>query len=441
MELANYQSYQEYKKELDGELQKTAEGFVRIGYLLKVARDTDILQGSGYDNVVDFAKAEYGLDKTQVSRFISINSRFSIDGCSDRLLPEYQGYGYAKLTIMLQIPEEIAQELTPAYTKSEIQAVKEEIDEEKKVSDVEMFMESMNQPEKEMEMSLLKRTLKKLGEDNLDLWEALWNEKDKGYLEQEAMESVMAPAGDKNYSVRLDGIGRVMLTMKDQEDRITITNVRTLEKETYTKAEMRGTWSELLVNAENAAGAWKKIYKMDWPKGKVAPVQPEKKLEPKKESKVTKAKVPEKPKKPSTEPVQAAVVEEPQLEGQMSVEDYPGVVPEGGENHGTDNGMAAGNDQPREPDRSGDKTTDGGSEGNEEAAGGTLQCDHEGTGAPEGGGREADHENLVNQVWWKWMDLRENMPANKKFAKEKAKALYDMTVKLAAALEALINEG
>ena len=39
------------------------------------------------------------------------------------------------------------------------------------------------------------------------------------------------------------------------------------------------------------------------------------------------------------------------------------------------------------------------------------------------------------------MDLRENMPANKKFAKEKAKALYDMTIKLAAALEALINEG
>lgn len=66
-QVIEYRSYQEYKQELDTELKKTAEGFVRIGYLLKVARDTSILAESGYDNVVDFARAEYGIDKTQVS--------------------------------------------------------------------------------------------------------------------------------------------------------------------------------------------------------------------------------------------------------------------------------------------------------------------------------------------------------------------------------------
>ena len=39
-QVIEYRSYQEYKQELDTELKKTAEGFVRIGYLLKVARDT-----------------------------------------------------------------------------------------------------------------------------------------------------------------------------------------------------------------------------------------------------------------------------------------------------------------------------------------------------------------------------------------------------------------
>ena len=34
-----FNSYGEYKTQLDAELQKTAEGFVRIGYLLKVARE------------------------------------------------------------------------------------------------------------------------------------------------------------------------------------------------------------------------------------------------------------------------------------------------------------------------------------------------------------------------------------------------------------------
>lgn len=41
-------SYEEYKHEVDSELQRSAESFVRIGYLLKIARDTDILKGSPY---------------------------------------------------------------------------------------------------------------------------------------------------------------------------------------------------------------------------------------------------------------------------------------------------------------------------------------------------------------------------------------------------------
>lgn len=77
-EVIEYRNYAEYKQELDTELKKTAEGFVRIGYLLKVARDTRILAESGYQNVVEFAKAEYGIDKTQVSRFMNINDRIRL---------------------------------------------------------------------------------------------------------------------------------------------------------------------------------------------------------------------------------------------------------------------------------------------------------------------------------------------------------------------------
>ena len=141
-QIIEYQkTYQEYKAELDGELQRTAEGFVRIGYLLKVARDTNILKESGYTNVTEFAKAEYGIDKTQVSRFIHINDKFAENGYSDHLLPEYQGYGYAKLTLMMQLPDAINEGLTPGYSKAEIQAIKDELDEENKVSDIERMLE------------------------------------------------------------------------------------------------------------------------------------------------------------------------------------------------------------------------------------------------------------------------------------------------------------
>ena len=142
MEQIMYQkSYQEYKAELDGELQRTAEGFVRIGYLLKVARDTNVLAESGYKSVAEFAQAEYNLDKTQVSRFISINDKFSENGYSDHLLPSYQGYGYAKLTIMLQLPDAVNEALDPEMSKAEIQTIHEEYKKEMKKSDLEVMME------------------------------------------------------------------------------------------------------------------------------------------------------------------------------------------------------------------------------------------------------------------------------------------------------------
>ena len=411
-EIINYQSYEQYKRELDGELQKTAESFVRIGYLLKVARGTDVLKGSGYDNVVDFAKAEYGLDKTQVSRFISINTRFSIDGCSDRLLPEYQGYGYAKLTIMLQIPEEITQELTPEYTKAEIQAVKEELDEEKKVSDLEVFMEGMEHPQEDE--SLMKRTLKELGKCEPDLWEKLWNEarKEDG-LEKETMELIMAPSGDKNYSVRITGMGRVMLTMKDGEDKVTITNTRTLEKEVYDKAEMRGIWSEILIDAETAGEAYRKTYAEPWPKAEVAPVQQEKQAEPKKEGRVSKAKMPEKPRKPSTQPASKE------------------------EKNGEAAGMDEHDDEPGMPDSAGNETPDGGSEG---ISGVEVQNVHEDDGGKEGKGSGEDHEKLIKDISFAYVVLREAWPITEDYFEydDLVKELYDDAVKLAAALEKLM---
>ena len=38
LDLNGYKTYGEYKAALDGELQKSAESFVRIGFLLKVDR-------------------------------------------------------------------------------------------------------------------------------------------------------------------------------------------------------------------------------------------------------------------------------------------------------------------------------------------------------------------------------------------------------------------
>ncbi len=45
-DVITYTDYTAYKQDLRSELERAAEAFVRIGYMLKVARDTRILEGS-----------------------------------------------------------------------------------------------------------------------------------------------------------------------------------------------------------------------------------------------------------------------------------------------------------------------------------------------------------------------------------------------------------
>lgn len=238
-------TYEEYREELKGELTKAAESFVRIGYLLKVARDTDVLATSGYDSVTEFARAEFGIDKTQVSRFIHINDRFAENGYSDKLMDEYRGYGYAKLTIMLQLPEAINEELTPNYSKAEIQALKDEIDEENKVSDIERVLEAANPLEKGLEeLDEYKATLFKavlqLGEDDPELYIKISERKNENIAE--ILTETMAPSGEKTYSIRVRGIGRLLLMISDMSEYVKLVNSRTGEKMVFTWNDVAQAW-------------------------------------------------------------------------------------------------------------------------------------------------------------------------------------------------------
>lgn len=316
-------TYQEYKAELDTELSKTAEGFVRIGYLLKVARDTNVLADSPYQTVTEFAKSEYGIDKTMVSRFISINDRFSEGGYSDQLQDQFKGYGYAKLTLMLSLPDEINQELSPAYSKAEIQAIKDEVDAEKAISDLEVMMEP--RPVPAPVKGLLNMLIYQLGEDNPELYVQMTKIMDLGDMQEwiRKAKETMAPDAEKQYSIRISGTGRFLVSIRENEDTITVTALRTLDKHCYTYQEFQEAWEEILPptgtpdtnwSEQDLQNAWEDTYNREYPgKVKVAPVQqPEKskktesKPAPRKESRVQKATKPVPDKEPPAEEKQPA---------------------------------------------------------------------------------------------------------------------------------------
>lgn len=289
MEILNYKkteiqnSYVDFKASMDAVVERVEEGFVQIGYYLKIARDTHVLQESGYKSVTDFAAAEYGLDKSAVSRFIAINDRFAEDGYSDRLKDQYRGMGRAKLSVMLLIPEEITEELTPDYSKSDIQKIKDEVEEEKKVTDLEVMMEQQDF-DTELLDNNLKRAMYQLGHDIPELHRKIWNVWQQTKwpdLPREIMD-ILAPAGEGMHSVRVAGIGRLMITLHGTDQDIALINVRSGEKEKYSWDDMMEAIG-LLMEGDTPEESWAKTYGEN---SSVAPVQ----LDPK--SKVTKAAEP-----------------------------------------------------------------------------------------------------------------------------------------------------
>lgn len=363
-----YRNYRDYKAAVDEELKRSAESFVRIGYLLKVARDTDILVESGYKSVNDFAQAEYGLDKSQVSRFIRINDEFSDGGYSDHLQEKYQRFGYTKLSIMLMLPTVVNEELTEGFSKTDIMAVKEEVEEEQKISDLEVWMEEKDQWQQSC--GIFAKVLHQLGKDNSELYQELFHAvktASGGSLRDKIKRviDVLAPAGEALHSVRISGEGRKLLSIKGEDTDPTVTDIRSGEKESCSWEELVQDMESLCVDTD-AKESWKKLYGEEFP-------EEEKKEETvpdsRKQTKVFKAKEPRKNEKPvekskpevkpenpkdnrphgssiedekkqeqpsgddtvqhGTEEKAGSIADvEEQLPGQMSVENYPELLPE-----------------------------------------------------------------------------------------------------------------
>ena len=320
-----YSSYKEFKYALDTEMTRTAEGFVRIGYMLEYAAETNIINEGGYETVNDFAKAEYGIDATQVSRFVNIYRRFGVPG-EPRLQEKYTSHGVAKLGIMLTLPDAINEELSDAYSKSEITEVKRIVDEENKISDIEVLCEKKGELQQllpEGFKQLVMQFVKDYPEEYVKIYDA---------VTMDDVKEVMAPNGESVYKVRVPGVGQHLLFTKANE-KIVVTAVRTGEKEIYEWEQFFDALKEYFVLGTDAKDSWSNIFKEPYPEAvkeeSQTPAKPDshnvQQAKPKKESRV---KTP-KPKKEAPTPVEEPEKEmEEQLPGQMNVTDFPDYLPD-----------------------------------------------------------------------------------------------------------------
>lgn len=229
--LTEIKGFQAFQEAMDHEIKEASEGFVRIGYLLKVARDTEILRESGYKTVTEFASARYGLAADIVSRYMAINDRFSEDGYSDRLAERYQAYGMTKLAEMLTLSDEVIAAIPTTATRQEIREVKAEITEEMKRTDLEVILEEPKVEFATLAQEVMYQYFDKMPERYPKVFTAVYQPD-----AEEALLEALAPTGTGMAMVRVEGRGKLMLSVEEKE--ITITNVRTQMQTQYTPEEL-----------------------------------------------------------------------------------------------------------------------------------------------------------------------------------------------------------
>ncbi len=286
-ELVTYETYEQFKVALDTEILSAAESFVKIGYLLKQARDTTILHDSGYANLYEFAKAEYGIDKGTVSRYIAINDRFSIGGNAPALEDKYSGRGVAKLQEMLTMSDEVIDVIPEQTTKAEIQDIKRDIKAEEEKTDLEVLMEAKDDKAEGFNLdTMTKQSLfyhMKADKEAFTRVCEMFKECVHGKPEQDdkvLFENVIkafAPSGVATPRVRIAGVGTILMSIQGIDKDMQFVNVRSNEKESASWYEVT-TILWFWFGIEYVTGtSIPDIYKMTYGEEfeEVAPAQPE----------------------------------------------------------------------------------------------------------------------------------------------------------------------
>lgn len=335
-EVINKRTYAEFMQEVIENVKKTAvdakalaEDFIVTGHLLREAEETSILGESECKTMGEFAAKYYGITKDVASRYININKKYSVGGNSKQLDSKYSNFGYTKLAEMLTLPEVITEEISPEMTRDEIRAIKNEVAEEKNISDIEVMLEEKDHGV-EAEETLIRKVLYQICHEHPDIFKKLWVAVNEISTEVENLQAALAPSGIAMLSCRIPGTGRLMLSVKDIDENLQIINLRSNEKEEITWEELQHVAVTFLqTDAEDWKVAYWNTYNEELPEEKpeVAPAQP-------KSERVVKSVKPKKPEKskktPKEEPekVEPVAVQEEQLPGQMEVGDYPELMPE-----------------------------------------------------------------------------------------------------------------
>lgn len=112
--------YIQSKNEIKQELGGIVKSFVKIGWQLTRIDKSQAYKHDGYNTITEFARTEYGMNPSGVSRFMNVYERYSAPGDTPELQEQYRDFKFAQLVEMLQLPEEDRQIFHPEDKREDI---------------------------------------------------------------------------------------------------------------------------------------------------------------------------------------------------------------------------------------------------------------------------------------------------------------------------------
>lgn len=237
----------QWKEDIRRKLAETAENFVNIGYRLKQIRDSGMYDGAA--DIFEFAKREYGLGKSTVSRFIAINEKYSEGGDSLELKEEFRAFSSSKLAEMLTLPDAEIELITEKTTIREIRELKS-------FNKQEPEPEQQEEPE-EQGWTPLEKCLIDFFESRRDMLNEVMHCLEKTIPQYKEAAEIMNPSGQSSHKK-----GIIFLFMYDWSTGV--------KYKSMLKAEpVSMTWEELLNEVYHIYGYstsgddWNTFYKQD----------------------------------------------------------------------------------------------------------------------------------------------------------------------------------
>lgn len=304
--------YIQSKNDIKNNLGGIVKSFVRIGWQLTRIEQSGAYKNDGYSSINEFAAAEYGMNKSGVSRFMKVYKTYSVDGDTPELKEQYRDFNFSQLVELTQIQETDWQMFTPEAKREDIRGF-QKFEKENEADPMQLLdWKNAKSPEEK-----LKATIQEFFRENKEILNAVYSSD----MEPKDLAEMISPSGSRSYRK-----GTVYLMFYEESKGIMV-KVFGETPVDITYRYLLDVVHSLFDEYDAGAHTWEKCFEPD-------------KTEHQEQKESKELKIPEHSgdaagmvtenvsKKAPEQPVIAPAQQEDQIPGQDSIEQHPEYLPE-----------------------------------------------------------------------------------------------------------------